>query len=139
MVLGIVLPGAGHVLVGESKRGLLVAAGVLGLFVGGLLIGGISVVDSREQRIWYVGQVMVGPIAYAVDRVHQGLKVRDPDTGRLVAPSPGNRPAYEPSLGRMHELGTLYCAIAGMMNLIAVLDVTFHRGRRDARGTGVGS
>jgi len=132
MVLAIILPGAGHVFLREGRRGLLVAFGVLGLYVGGVLIGGISVVDSREQRIWYFGQLLAGPITLGVDSLHQGMKVETPPgSGVFAPPPPGGGASYEPSLGKMREIGTLYCAVAGMMNLIAILDVTFHRGRRD--------
>lgn len=64
-------PGLGHVVRGHLARGLLAAAGVLGLFFGGMLVGGIDVVDSREDRIWFIGQALVGPIAFGIDRLHQ--------------------------------------------------------------------
>ena len=46
-VLGWILPGLGHASLGDRRRGLLVGGGVLGLFLGGLLIGGLDVVDRR--------------------------------------------------------------------------------------------
>jgi len=45
--------------------------GVLGLFLGGIFIGGIDVVDSKEDRIWFFGQALVGPAAFGVDALHQ--------------------------------------------------------------------
>jgi len=65
------VPGAGHIYLGEVKRGILAAIGVLGLFFGGMLLGGIDVIDSREDRLWFYGQALVGPVAFGVDWYHQ--------------------------------------------------------------------
>jgi len=167
-VLAIVLPGLGHWYLGYPRRARLIAAGVLGMFVSGLFIGGIDVVDRREDFPWFVGQALVGPIAFGVDWVHQNqYKVRvpasglrsaypneyrqpgtglpvittlDPATGLPVARLTGTSPvagstlspAWPPnvkSLGRMNELGTLFCTIAGMLNLICIVDAAFSRRR----------
>src|SRR5207244_3626162 len=66
-VLACVFPGLGHWVLGERWRAMAIAAGVLGLFFGGMLIGGIDVVDSREDTIWFVGEALVGPVAFGVD------------------------------------------------------------------------
>ena len=141
-ILAIILPGAGHFFQGQIKRALLVSGGVLGLFFGGLLIGGIDVVDSRQDRLWFMGQALVGPIALATNYVHQnhlkaldpatGLprspkpgEVKDPTTGQWVAGPAGSRPPMSKSLAKMNEIGILYCTIAGMLNLIVIIDAAF--------------
>lgn len=74
-------PGLGHVVRGERLRGLLAGVSVLSLFFGGMLIGGIDVVDSKEDRVWFIGQGIVGPVAFATDWVHQNkLKAYGPST-----------------------------------------------------------
>ncbi|MBZ0172674.1 MAG: hypothetical protein K8E66_09870 [Phycisphaerales bacterium] len=90
-VLAVLLPGLGHVARGETKRGVLAGAGVLALFFGGLLIGGIDVIDSREDKWWFYGEAFVGPIAFGADWVHQnsfkafGVPADiDEKTGRVV-------------------------------------------------------
>ena len=130
-IAAIVVPGAGHVVLGERKRGILVAVGVLGLFLSGLFVGGIDVIDSREDRLWFVGQALVGPIAVAIDRLQQSYKVADRSspTGTRTR-HPDENPVNEKSLAKMNELGTLFCTIAGMLNLIAILDAAFHAPRR---------
>ena len=167
--LAILLPGLGHWYLGYSRRGRLIAAGVLGMFASGIFIGGIDVVDRREDFPWFLGQALVGPVAFGVDWVHQNhFKVnvpatgprsafpneyRDPATGAPIitvldpatnlptvrvstGPGPADvrviQPAWPPnikSLSRMNELGTLFCTIAGMMNLICILDAAFSRRR----------
>lgn len=134
----LVFPGLGHALAKERGRGLCVAVGVLGLFFGGIFIGGIDVIDSREDKVWFYGQALVGPMAFGVDAIHQKqFKVTDPATrltrsaypseGRSAdgKPVPGGRPPNLKSIGKMNEIGTLFATIAGMMNLIAAIDAGF--------------
>ncbi|HYE02042.1 MAG TPA: DUF6677 family protein [Phycisphaerales bacterium] len=147
LLLAVLLPGAGHWYLGETRRALLIACGVLGLFFGGLLIGGIDVVDRRQDFIWFLGQGLVGPLAFGVDALHQNqLKVldpvtnlprsprpsetRDPVTGKARPAPAAGRPPVSKSIGRVNEMGTLFSAIAGMMNLIVVLDASVYRARR---------
>lgn len=139
MIAACVLPGLGHVLGGERVRGVCVGAGVLGLFFGGMLIGGIDAVDSREDRIWFLGQALVGPVAFGVDYLHQNhFKVIDPTTHQLRSAYPtegrdpktgvavpGGTPPNVKSVGKMNELGTLFATVAGMLNVIAVIDAGF--------------
>lgn len=153
-VLGCVLPGLGHAYLGHVARGVLVAAGVLGLFAGGILIGGIDVIDRREDRWWFVLQAGVGPVAFVVDSVHQNwLKV--PAGPERVGSRLGARVSALPdatqnpggvaapntkSLGRVNEVGSLYTALAGMLNAIAVIDALWRRPARraDRRGAVAG-
>jgi len=132
-LLAVIFPGAGHLFLREYKRGVMVGVGVLGLFFGGMFIGGIDVIDSREDRLWFVGQALVGPIALGVNAVHQSRKVADraSPTGTRT-PRPYEQAAFnEKSIAKMNELGTLFATIAGMLNLIAVLDAAFHSRPRE--------
>lgn len=168
-LLAFLLPGAGHAYLGEMRRAWLIGGGVLGMFVTGLLIGGIDVVDKREDFVWFVGQALVGPVAFGTDYVHQSyVKVRessgfrrsahpneirnprngepivvrdrrtgepeefmDPRTGTVRLSTLADKPPNTKSLGRVNEIGTLFCTIAGMLNLICVIDAAK---RRSVRG-----
>lgn len=151
LLAGVVFPGAGHMARGEVKRGLAACSGVLGLFLGGMLIGGIDVVDRREDQFWFIGQALVGPLAFGVDYYHQNhLKVvdqrqgkpylrtayptegRDPKTGKPVL---GGTPPNTKSVSKVNELGMLSCCLAGMLNLIVVIDAGWPT-RRSRKGGG---
>lgn len=130
IIAGWVLPGLAHALVGQRTRGIIVGATVLLLFTAGLLVGGIDVVDSRNDRLWFAGQTLAGPIALVADQVHKHFDLQHgaaigsnqpiaPDATRPVG---SDHRRYDTSIGRMNELGTLYCALAGVLNLLIILD-----------------
>lgn len=175
----LILPGAGHLVLGQRSRALFIAVGVLGLFFGGVFIGGIDVIDSREDRLWFIGQALVGPVAFGVDYLHQNhfkgvyippeilnhkkvsarqlelltrsprsagpgqarelttLEIIDGAAGRTTVTLPilrdlseaeiasGLGPPNRKSLSKVNELGTLFATIAGMLNIIVVLDAFF--------------
>lgn len=133
-VLAFLLPGLGHVALGHTRRGILIGVSILTLFLSGILIGGIDVIDRREDKWWFLGQACAGPVAFAADAYHQSLKVRDPVTNSLRAPNPDEHPRFEKSLGRVNEIGALFATIAGLLNLIALIDAAWHTPRPSTRG-----
>lgn len=138
----ILFPGAGHLLRGEPYRAALIALGVLGLFFGGIFIGGIDVIDRREDSVWFIGQALVGPLAFGADYVHQHhfkvaagggfVRSANPNEGRTPEGNPeaGGKPPNIKSLSKVNELGTLFSTIAGMLNVIVILDAAFPATRR---------
>ena len=124
---GWALPGLGHLLLGHTARGLILAVTICTLWLGGLLIGGISVIDRREHSAWFLGQMMLAP-SLAVNRYHDHLRVRwQREVGTrsdLVAP-------FEPAFGKPQEQGTLFTAVAGLLNLLALIDVATRTPQRD--------
>jgi hypothetical protein len=173
LVLAIVFPGLGHYYLGQRRRAPFICLGVLGLFLSGMLIGGIDCIDRRENPVWFAGQALVGPIAWGADWLHENVykvrdadnslprdprpnELRDPDgigrrgeidpaTGGLVARYTDRdgrerviraaHPGMSKSLGAMNYLGTLFAAVAGMLNLIVIVDAAYHD-RRAARAGG---
>lgn len=156
-------PGLGHIVQGRTKRGVLAMVGVLGLFLYGLFIGGIDAVDSRDDRIWYAGAALVGPLAWGTDWVHQNRfkaydrsrevvrtgfpgEVRDttgerPEWRRATQAEleAGMGPPNEKGLGRLNEIAMLSIALAGMLNFIVFLDALIpgRGGKASARSVGV--
>ncbi len=129
-VLAWVCPGLGHISLGQRKRGLLIMFGVLFLFLGGVLIGGLDVVDRKKDRLWFVAQSLCGPIAFGVDLVNQYVKSphrfdRDGTKGLSQAEQEQHVQAQHriTSLVHVNEIGTLFAALAGLMNLAVILDV----------------
>lgn len=130
-VLAWLWPGLGHISLGERKRGLYIMMGVLFLYICGILVGGLDAVDRRSDRLWFYAQAACGPLAFGTNWMTQNyvklvpereLNVRfqqdDPDAIKTIRRT---------SLGKVNEIGTLFCALAGLMNLIVILDALhFH-------------
>lgn len=135
-ILAAVAPGLGHVALGQVRRGLLIAGGILGLFFSGLLIGGIDAVDSRNDPWWFVGQALVGPPVFAADWANRALSANDPPQAAGEGWRDVHQPSREKSIAHSNEMGMLFITIAGMLNLIAIIDAFWNAPaeRRDRRG-----
>lgn len=130
-VLGWVLPGLGQIVIGEKRRGIMALIGILGLFTTGVLIGGIDCVDKDEDRLWFAGQVVVGPIAIGTAYANDYL-LKTGRTTELVPTPPsqaeqmrGIAPKPIPAakgLAHANEFGTLLCFLAGLLNLVVIMD-----------------
>lgn len=162
-VISWILPGAGHFIVGERARGMVVGITILVLYFSGLLVGGVRALEvpgynahgaklmaqngtdgrlhispEREDpagdqiwvmqsrgwfeevkgKPWSVVQIMAGP----VDIICSVWSLRV---------SPGGEPTPEQmehfasrSHSHNNELGVLYMAVAGLLNLLAIIDAS---------------
>lgn len=113
-LLAWIWPGLGHLRLGQRRRGMLIMFGVLFLFLGGVLIGGVDAVDRRNDPLWFMAQALCGPIAFGTDLANQRLL-----SDRQVR-------LQRKSLSHINEFGTLFAALAGLMNLVVILDA-LHR------------
>lgn len=135
----------------------MIAVGVLGLFFMGLIVGGLASIDSTSDRTetritYWLGMSWVGPVAWGTNAVHQSffkLHATPPtggptihitpmpdeviDNGSLRKRTDTDAPPPTRSVGRMHEIGVLCGLLAGMLNLIAILDALMPPAWRRAR------
>lgn len=114
------VPGLGHWLLGQKARGLILLLSIGSLWLGGFFIGGIDVFDRGEHPVWYMGQMLIAP-SILVENRHRALQGPDAQPPRPDAKTI----AYKPSYGHVHEQGVLYTALAGMLNLLAIMDVLY--------------
>lgn len=116
-IVNWLIPGSGYLMLGQVARGLTIGFTILILFFLGILIGGIHVVDPPNfslahgnlirtilEKPWYIGQFMSGAIG-------------------LICGWLG--PLQPPSHARANDIGTLYTAVAGMLNLLATIDSSY--------------
>lgn len=133
-LLGWLLPGLGHWVLGYRRRAALAMTAVAGMFACGLAVGGIDAVDSVEDGPWFIAQAGYGPAALAADWANQAV-LKSGLVGELlpaVAPAdPLGRPvpgrhtmSSFKALGAANEFGTLFIALGGMMNLVLVMDAS---------------
>jgi hypothetical protein len=130
-VLAWLWPGLGHISLGERKRGVLIMIGVLFLFISGLLVGGLDCVDRKHDKLWFLAQSFCGPIAFGADFANQRLVQNVPQNWepgtdarqRFIEGDPDlRRRLSRIGLGRVNEMGTLFVALAGLMNVVVILD-----------------
>jgi len=121
-LLGWALPGGGYFLLGEKKRAVIVFVAIVAAFVIGIYIGSIGVVCPvsggaglfGRMNPWYLGQVLNSPLVFLIGK----------------ATAAGGYPVY----GKPQEIGQLYTTIAGLLNLLCILNSVFiaHTGRYKA-------
>lgn len=110
VILAWLIPGSGHYLLGQRQRGIIFAVALHALFLGGVFLGGLRVLSPPRQPIWGYTQYVAGwPMIIGTE-----LK------NRLIgshAPLPvGTSP-------KIQDVGTVYCGLAGMLNLLVIFDV----------------
>ncbi|HVT87571.1 MAG TPA: DUF6677 family protein [Tepidisphaeraceae bacterium] len=158
---GWLIPGAGYWAIGEFARGTVVCAAIIVLYLSGLLVAGVRVIevpgyDSQTgqqvlmingQRLqardrtypnagwaltsggfvseltakpWFVGQILAGPVSLVSAAASIQLALSN-DAPRPHAP--------------LETVGTLYTAIAGMLNLLVIIDAVHRAGQPPGAGT----
>jgi hypothetical protein len=117
-LMGWIIPGGGYLLLKQRARGYTIGITILTMFIFGLLIGGIRVATAPEimsgsgtvlnqigQKPWYIAQVLNGPVCMISSALAEKTRVE--------------------SHAHSAEIGTLYTAIAGMLNLLAIIDSSY--------------
>lgn len=135
LLLGLAFPGLGHWSIGEKGRAVRIVAGFLLLWFGGLLIGGPMSVAFRNPaystgtgaesvRLWFLPQAGAGPFAFLTAAVGERLvPMGEDDLIEINLPdgSIGTISRHTP-IGHAADFGTLFCALAGLMNIAVAID-----------------
>lgn len=115
-MVAFLVPGAGHLILGRRQKALLYFCLIVGTFVAGWIISGCQNVYFDRGRWHVLVQMGAGIITFVL-----GL----------------GREAPHPGLTVMHwfEIGTLYTMVAGLLNVLVVMDavLTSVRARRVPR------
>jgi hypothetical protein len=133
---GWVLPGLGYWLIGQRGRAITCGVTILLVFFGGILIAGVRVVQAPDmssgsgntfqrilQRPWFIGQVLTGPLGITAAVISDKLAA-SPTYGKIETKA------------RLAEIGTLYTAVAGMLNLLTIIDAAHRAGRVSSSASG---
>lgn len=153
LVAAWLAPGLGHWLIGQKARGVILGLTVYILFGAGLLLGGIRAINPADQPIWTYTQFLTGwPMLISNHlEMQTRLELADPATinnpelkeqtlqyqmeyqPRPMDETPDQAQArakafldahpifaYHP---KVQDMGSVYCGIAGMLNLLVIFDV----------------
>ena len=99
------VPGAGYFLLNEKKRAIIIFITIIMTFCTGIYIGSLGVVDPVDSKLAYVGQLMNSPAVALLGNVTKA----------------GGYPVY----GRPAEIGQIYTAISGMLNLLCIVNAVY--------------
>ena len=135
-VLAFLLPGAGHFYQRRRNKAYLFAVCILGLFFLGMFVGQGRVVYAAwspdEYRIQFPAQMCVGAPAFPAavqgwvhrDDPKEKFGISEESWWNFMAP-----PVSLEELSKWHqsasagfELGSLFTAVAGLLNLLAIFD-----------------
>jgi hypothetical protein len=114
--LAWLLPGGGHWALGERRRAGVIFVTILLTFLIGLYAGSIGVIDPIGAKAWYFAQLMTSPIVMLVGS-HVANLQRLADSGVTVVP-------YR-VYGRPSEIGQIYTSIAGLLNLLCIVNAIY--------------
>jgi hypothetical protein len=104
-LLAWLVPGAGHLLLNERKHAIIIFVTIALTFCAGIYIGSIGVINPVGAKPWYVAQLMNSPAVLIL--------------GHIV--TTGNYPVY----GRPNEIGQIYTSIAGLLNLLCIVNAVY--------------
>ncbi|MFQ6036751.1 MAG: DUF6677 family protein [Sedimentisphaerales bacterium] len=106
-LLAWVVPGAGHYMLKEKKRAIIIFLTIVLTFLIGLYVGSIGVINPVDAKTWYLAQIMNSPMVAAL--------------GHLTATAPEKYRVF----GRPNEIGQIYTGIAGLLNLLCIVNAVY--------------
>jgi hypothetical protein len=104
-LVGWFVPGGGHLVINEKKHAFIIFVTIAFTFAAGIYIGSIGVINPVGAKPWYVAQLMNSPAVSAL--------------GRITAS--GDYPVF----GRPNEIGQIYTSIAGLLNLLCIVNAVY--------------
>ncbi len=115
-LLAWLVPGAGHYALNERKRAAVICVAIVLTFLVGLYVGSIGVIDPVGAKPWYAAQIMNSPIVFFL--------------GRLSTTE------HFSVYGRPNEIGQIYTSIAGLLNLLCIVNAIYVAHQRAIERTG---
>ena len=124
VLLGWLIPGAGHLYLGQRRKALLIFLLILVSFFGGQVLADFKCVFYRstpmlKSQLWFYGQAGAG-LAPLISSLAVAPKTEGEEQRLAFEPYTRPIPAW---LKSGFEIGRLLTTIAGLMNLLAVVDV----------------
>ena len=113
-LLAWLVPGMGHVYIGERRRGIILFVTITLTFWTGVAIGGIrTTVDPDNHLVWFMAEMCTGGHAMtawgvrrAAPRVEAATNSGKPFAGHWAST----------------DIGMHYCGVAGLLNLLIIID-----------------
>lgn len=99
------VPGGGHFLIGQRKHAVVLFVTITLTFLIGLYIGSIGIIDPVGAKPWYLAQILTSPVVGLLGQIAQR----------------GDFPVF----GRPADYAQIYTALAGLLNLLCILNAVY--------------
>ena len=115
-LFGWLIPGGGHLIIGKKIHAIIIFVTIFLTFCTGLYIGSVGVINSVNAKPWFFAQVMNTPVVIALAHISK--------VGGYVV------------YGRPNEIGQIYTSIAGLLNLLCIVNAVYwaHLRRTETAG-----
>lgn len=108
-ILAWMVPGLGHWLIGERRRGVIFFIVITVTFWAGIAVGGVrTTITPKENGAWIAAQLCAGPQALGALYWSNYRSEHYPD--ELKAGYPGS------------NISVVYAGVAGLLNLLIIID-----------------
>jgi len=114
-VLAWLIPGAGHWLLGMRQRAVVIFVAICSTFLIGLVLGSIELIDPQNAKAWFCAQILCGFPAIIATLLQDSAT-----TIGTISP-----------YGRGVDIGQVYAGVAGLLNLICILDALLRSQQAD--------
>jgi hypothetical protein len=116
-ILAWIVPGLGHIFLGHRGRGLVFLVTITATFWTGVAIGGVrGTVNPQERSLWFVAQLCTGINTAAAYGLNLAMTPAQVYQDRTAIPK------YVPPYWTASEVGVHYTGVAGLLNLLVILD-----------------
>ena len=102
---GWLVPGGGYAVLREKRHAIVIFTTIVLTFAVGLYIGSIGVINPVGAKPWYLAQILNSPAVALIG--HLSVK------------------ADYAVYGKPSEIGQIYTSIAGLLNLLCVVNAVY--------------
>lgn len=102
---GWVVPGGGHLMIGQKDKAAVIFVGVVLAFLIGIYIGSVGVINPVAEWLWFIPQMMVSPAVKLLGAITIKNEIE--------------------SFGKPNEIGQIYTSMAGMLNLLCIVNAVY--------------
>lgn len=122
-LLSWILPGLGHLMIGDRARGVVCMAAIVLTFWTGVAIGGVrGTIDPKERSLWFMAQLCTGANAGFAYLIRQNLDAGSSNPTAPTAPAPWVSA----------EIGVHYTGVAGLLSVLVILDAMSRAERKSS-------
>ena len=132
-LLAWLVPGLGHYYQARTRKAILYAVCIFGLYFLGFFMGEGKIVywrwvnplqNPEKFCIYYIGQFFMGLAAFPalIQATLKEMGMNPILWGFLAEPPQNVINGLHPRLGKLVEIGTIYTTVAGLLNVLAIYD-----------------